>query len=102
MEFLVEADIRLPLELEPAARQSLLEAEALYGAARRDRGDLIRIWRVPGRTANIAIWRAADATALHDLLSGLPLFRFMSITVRPLALHPVEAANHDLDLPVSR
>ena len=30
----------------------------------------------------------ADNDELHDLLSGLPLFPFMDITVTPLATHP--------------
>lgn len=95
MEFLVEVDIQLPHDLKPADRQRLLDDEARYGAARRHQEDLVRIWRVPGRSANVAIWRAADATALHQLLSDLPLFPYMSITVRPLVRHPLEAAGPD-------
>ncbi|WP_157970543.1 muconolactone Delta-isomerase [Nakamurella deserti] len=92
MEFLVEAEFRLPPDLDAGTRQHLLDDESRYGAARRDDGDLVRIWRVPGRPANVAIWRAADATALHELLAALPLYRHKSITVRPLALHPLETA----------
>lgn len=95
MEFLVEADFRLPPELDGDARQNLLDDESRYGAARIDHGDLVRIWRVPGRSANVAIWRAADATALHEYLAGLPLYPYMSITVRPLALHPLETAERE-------
>jgi muconolactone D-isomerase len=90
VEFLVEAEFRLPPDLDADTRQNLLADETRYGAARRVEGDLLRIWRVPGRSANVAIWRAADATALHEQLARLPLYPYMSITVRPLALHPLE------------
>lgn len=95
MEFLVEAEFRLPPELDADTRHNLLDDEFRYGAARRDRGDLVRIWRVPGRSANVAIWRAADATVLHEHLVRLPLYPYMSITVRPLALHPLETAERE-------
>lgn len=93
MEFLVEADIRLPRDLDPAGRERLLDNESRYAAVMRRDGHLVRIWRVPGRSANVAIWDASDATILHLLLVGLPLFPYMSIDVRPLATHPVESRN---------
>jgi muconolactone D-isomerase len=51
----------------------------------------VRIWRIPGRTANVGIWEAPDATALHDLVSSLPLFPWLDVTVTPLARHYLEA-----------
>jgi muconolactone D-isomerase len=95
MEFLVETEFRLPPEWDVDARENLLDDESRYGAARRDQGALVRIWRVPGRSANVAIWEAVDATVLHELLAKLPLAPYMSITVRPLALHPLENAERE-------
>ena len=37
-----------------------------------------------------AVWQAADASELHDLLLSLPLFRWMDIDVQALAVHPLE------------
>ncbi len=41
-----------------------------------------------GEYANVSIFDVDSNDALHDLLSGLPLFPYMDITVLPLATHP--------------
>ena len=46
------------------------------------------LWRVAGRYANISVFDVASNDELHAILSGLPLFPFMEITVTPLARHP--------------
>jgi muconolactone D-isomerase len=45
------------------------------------------MWRVPGRRANVGIWKAADASELHELIVSLPLFPWMNVQVRALADH---------------
>lgn len=50
----------------------------------------MRIWRIPGKVANVGIWDAPDASALHEALSSLPLFPWMSIEVTALATHHLE------------
>ena len=87
MEFLVEVDVRLPPDLADARRAELLKAEVERGTQLSEAGTLCAIWRVPGRIANVGIWTAADATALHDALVSLPLFPYMDVTVTPLARH---------------
>ena len=99
MEFLVRIEVRLPAELEGETRRELTERELARGRALQDAGSIVRIWRIPGRLANVAIWRAADATELHDLLTSLPLFPFMDVEVEALALHPLEASGKHLDTP---
>ena len=54
-------------------------------------GVIRAIWRVPGRLANRGIWTTADATALHDALSSLPMWPYMDVVVTPLAAHPLDA-----------
>jgi muconolactone D-isomerase len=90
VEFLVEIEIALPATMDDAARQDLVEAEARRGGTLIAEGVIQRIWRVPGRTANVGIWVAEDATQLHVALQTLPFFPWMDITVRPLATHPLE------------
>lgn len=92
MEFLVRIEVDLPADLDPDRRASLVEAEAARGRELLAAGTIGRIWRVPGRQANVGIWRAADATELHAAISSLPLFKWMSVTVEPLATHYLEAA----------
>jgi muconolactone D-isomerase len=43
---------------------------------------------VPGRRANVGLWRALDATRLHEDLATLPMYPYMRIAVEPLARHP--------------
>jgi muconolactone D-isomerase len=45
----------------------------------------------PGRFANIGMWRARDATEVHELLGDLTFFPWMDIVVEPLARHPLTA-----------
>jgi muconolactone D-isomerase len=42
---------------------------------------------------HVAIWEAEDATKLHELLTGLPLYPWISSEVSALAVHPLEAAD---------
>jgi muconolactone D-isomerase len=89
MEWLVEMEILLDPE-HPGA-EALRAAEAERAGALREAGSIVRIWRIPGRTANVGLWEAPDATALHELISSLPLFAHMDVTVRPLARHYLES-----------
>ena len=41
-----------------------------------------------GRYANVSVLDVADHDELHAILSSLPLFPFMDVTVTPLARHP--------------
>lgn len=95
MEFLVRIEVRLPSDLPDQARHELISQETARGRALQDTGSIVRIWRVPGRHANLAIWRATDASALHDLLASLPLFPWMDVDVQALAVHPLELPRAD-------
>ena len=90
MEFLVRIDIDLPADVTEARRSELLEAEADRGRELIASGALRRIWRVPGRWANVSLYEASDATELHALLTSLPLWPWMDIQVEALATHPLE------------
>ncbi len=91
MEFLVRIAIALPADLDEEVRTRLLAAELARGRELRSAGHIARIWRVPGGLRNVAVWEARDATELHELIASLPLYRWMTADVTPLALHPVEA-----------
>ena len=91
MEFLVEIQVTLPAELSSGSRQELMGLEQVRGRELMDEGVIRRIWRIPGRTANVGIWDAANPTALHEALSSLPMFPYIDAKVTPLATHPLEA-----------
>jgi muconolactone D-isomerase len=89
MYFHVEADTHLPADMSIADRDDLVARESAAGAEHVAAGRLVHIWRVPGRQSNIAIWSCADADELHLALTSLPAWPWMTITVRPLARHPL-------------
>jgi muconolactone D-isomerase len=88
MEFLVSVEIDWPADGDPELRERLFAAELERGRELARAGTMKRLWRVPGRWANWGLWEAPDATALHEALSSLPLWPWMSIHVHPLARHP--------------
>ena len=89
IEYLVEIELNFPPE-----PNNLVDERKAQEAARarqlRAEGTIVRIWRVPGRRANVGIWRAEDPTALHNAVASLPLFPYMDVRVVPLADHYVE------------
>ena len=91
MEFLVRIEIRLPEGMPEERRAELLEAERRRGRELIEEGLLVRIWRLPGRFANVSLYRTADATELHAALSSLPLWPYARVRVEALAVHPLEA-----------
>jgi muconolactone D-isomerase len=91
LEFLVEIEVSVPPELGAERRQELTEAEVQRGRELKERGTIVRMWRVPGRTANVGIWEAADPTLLHEAITSLPMFPYLRATVTPLAVHYLEA-----------
>lgn len=95
MEFLVRIEVALPPETPAARRAELEAAERERGSELLAAGKLVRIWRLPGRRANLSLYRAADATELHEALTSLPLWPWMTISVEPLAVHPLEPLPED-------
>ena len=72
-------------------RQELLRAETARGKELQATGLLRRIWRVPGQQANVSLYEAPDATAVHAAITSLPLWPWMTVAVEALAVHPLEA-----------
>ena len=88
MLFHVRMDIAIPHDLDPARRAEILAREKAYAQELQQAGTWRHIWRVVGEYANISIFSVDSNEELHELLSGLPLFPYMTIKVTPLAPHP--------------
>lgn len=88
MEYLVEIRVQWPPEGDAAERDRLIRAEAIRASEFAEQGILIRLWRIPGAWANVGIWSAPDADALHEALVSLPFFPWLDIQIQPLATHP--------------
>jgi muconolactone D-isomerase len=89
MQFLVQIDVKLPPTMPAGERAQLLEAEHEHGRRLLAAGSIASIWRIPGGLRNVGIWEARDATELHDLISSLPLFPWLTAEATALAEHPL-------------
>ncbi len=81
-------DVRLPAGMDPDERADVLSREKAYSQELQRAGKWPHLWRIAGEYANLSVFDVADNDELHDLLSGLPLFPYMEISVTPLATHP--------------
>jgi len=90
--YAVRMDVALPPGMDPAARDDLLAREKAYSQGWQRSGHWPHIWRCVGEYANLSIFAVESNEQLHQILWGLPLFAYMSITVTPLAAHPSDIA----------
>lgn len=88
MLYHVRMDVCPPHDIDPALFDALKAAEKEKAQELQRAGKWRHLWRIAGAYANVSIFDVADHDELHTLLSGLPLFPFMSIAVTPLARHP--------------
>jgi len=88
MLYCVHMDVRPPSDLDPERFERLKSEEKARAQELQREGKWRHLWRVAGRYAKISIFDVASNDELHAILSGLPLFPFMEITVTPLARHP--------------
>ncbi|MDA0168477.1 muconolactone Delta-isomerase [Solirubrobacter taibaiensis] len=88
MLFLAEMEVRLPPDMPAEQLEDLKAREREYSQAAQRDGRWPHLWRVAGRYANVSVLDVESNDALHELLSGLPLFPYLDIRVTPLAQHP--------------
>ncbi len=90
MEFLTHIEVQFPASMSTDDIAAVREAERRHSAGLAKAGIQERLWRQPARTAVWALWEVEDATALHDTITALPQFPFMTVDVYPLAAHPAD------------
>ena len=95
MLFHVQMEVRLPPDMAPEQAERLKAAERARAQELQRGGKWRHLWRVAGRYANVSILDVEGPAELHDLLSALPLFPYMDITVTALCRHP--SSIHDDD-----
>lgn len=95
MLFHVRMDVHLPRDLPADEAAEILAREKAYSQRLQDSGKWRHIWRLAGEYANFSIFDVQDNAELHEILTGLPLFRFMKITVTPLLRHPSSIREDD-------
>lgn len=95
MLFHVQMDVRIPHGMPEQDIAALKQQERDRAQALQREGKWRHLWRIVGRYANISVFDVDSPQELHDILSTLPLFPFMEITVMPLCRHP--SSVHDDD-----
>ncbi|SPS00480.1 muconolactone Delta-isomerase [Cupriavidus taiwanensis] len=88
MLYCVQMEVKIPDSLPADRAEAIKAAEKARAIEIQKSGKWPHLWRVAGRYANISIFDVDSNDELHDLLSSLPLFPYMIITVTPLARHP--------------
>jgi muconolactone D-isomerase len=89
MEFLTEVLLTVP---PGTPDDEVARRRAAEGARARElagQGHLLRLWR-PAEDGwrNIGLWSASDEDELRALLGTLPLFDWMTVSIRRLRPHP--------------
>ncbi|GAN79862.1 muconolactone Delta-isomerase [Acidocella aminolytica] len=95
MLFQVEMDVNIPPGFDPEEAATLKAAEKVRFQELQKAGTWRHIWRVVGRYANLSIFDVPDNATLHELLTTLPLYPFMTVRVTPLCRHPSSAHADD-------
>lgn len=88
MLFHVVMNVKIPRDLPAEEVAEIVARERAYSQDLQRSGEWRHIWRVAGQYANVSILDVRDNAELHEILSGLPLFKFMDIEVTPLLRHP--------------
>ncbi|CAB4889259.1 MAG: muconolactone Delta-isomerase [Actinobacteria bacterium] len=88
MLYLVHMTVNLPADMPASEATALKEVEKKLSQDLQRDGRWAELWRVVGQYANYSIFNVAGNDELHEILSGLPLFPYMTIDVTALATHP--------------
>lgn len=95
MLFLVEMRVTTPGYLPKGTFEALQRREREESAKLQLQGVWKHLWRTAGAYGNVSVFDVAGPEQLHEVISGLPLFPFMSTRVTPLIAHPsaIDAAS---------
>lgn len=88
MLYLVHMQVHIPATLPKGEADRLKAEEKAYAQTLQHEGKWRHLWRVAGQYANYSVFDVGGNDELHDILSSLPLFPYMSLSVTPLAQHP--------------
>lgn len=92
MLYHVRMDVRVPHDIDPALIEHLKTEEKARAQELQRAGTWLHLWRIAGEYANYSVFDVESHDSLHNILSALPLFPYMQITVTPLARHPSAVA----------
>ncbi len=88
MLFMVQMQVNIPASVDKAVADALKKEEKEMSQQLQREGKWRDLWRVVGQYANVSIFNVSGNDELHTILSNLPLYPFMTISVTPLTQHP--------------
>ncbi|WP_298960632.1 muconolactone Delta-isomerase [uncultured Methylobacterium sp.] len=88
MLYHVRMDVRPPHDVDPVKFDQLKIDEKARALELQKSGKWRHLWRIAGLYSNFSVFDVESHDELHGILSTLPLFPYMDITVTPLARHP--------------
>jgi len=88
MLYHVRMDVSPPPNFDPQKFERLKAEEKAKAQDLQRAGKWRHLWRIVGLYSNISVFDVESHDELHAILSELPLFPFMKISVTPLARHP--------------
>lgn len=88
MLFKVEMKVNIPHDMPTDVAADIKAREKAYAQNLQKQGKWRHLWRVAGSYANVSIFDVSDNAELQELISNLPLFPYMDISVAPLCRHP--------------
>jgi muconolactone D-isomerase len=88
MLYCVQMEVHVPHDIDATYFERLKAKEKERALELQREGKWLHLWRVAGRYANISIFDVDNHDELHNIVSTLPLFPLMQITVTPLSTHP--------------
>jgi muconolactone D-isomerase len=88
-------DVNLPPDMPAEVANEIKAREKAYSQDLQRSGKWRHIWRLVGEYANYSIFDVESNAELHDILSALPLFPYMEISVTPLCRHASSIRDND-------
>jgi muconolactone D-isomerase len=95
MLFHVRMDVNIPAHMPAHVADEIKAREKAYSQGLQRSGKWRHIWRLAGEYANFSIFDVESNAELHDILTALPLFPYMKISVTPLCRHPSSVRDDD-------
>ena len=88
MLFLVKMQVDWPRDMAPDDAEALQKAERTYSADLQRKGVWKHLWRTTGIFGNVSVFDVQSHEELHEALTNLPFYPFLTVEITPLSRHP--------------
>jgi muconolactone delta-isomerase len=91
-EFLTTFTVTIPAGTPGPAVEDAEAREAQRAKELAGQGHLLRLWKLPGESRALGLWRARDAAEMQAIVTALPLDPWMTTETTLLSEHPSDPA----------